>query len=639
MIQLSSIFGDYMVLQRDTENLIWGYSDQKSDVIVIIKDNITGEIVFDSKVTLSKDGLFELALEPYPAGGDFRFVITDADDKKSIDHITFGDVFICGGQSNMELPLQRTLERYEEEIKAAYDEDLRYFHVPEKYNFHHTEDLLEGGEWKYDKYPDNLDFGAVPYFAAVEIRKNKGVPVGIINTAIGGTPIKSWCCEETIRTLNMHVKEFEQCQDDEYVAETIKKDLDADMKWREEANRSFDDINESNRRGTVLMPGFFEDIPELAGKQMAIYMHKEIEVPASFVDQNCKLYLGALIDSDMTYLNGELVGETGYLYPPRIYRIAPGTLKEGTNRIDIKLLVFREQGGFMPGMHYMLKAESGEEISLEGEWSYEIAKRMPYLPNMTFFSYKATGVYNGMIYPLRRQKHRGIFFYQGESNIEEYRTYKMEFEACIRDWRKLWNDPEMPFIFVQLASWCEGKSVFGEKRACLAEEQRKCTHLPKTALVQAHDLGEYNELHPTNKKEVGRRIALAADDLVYGESKYVPGPEYIDVYRPKDQPLDHLEVEVTFNDELILSHGYGVIVDKDRDEENIRGFFYIVNGQRHVAEAEFIEPNKILLMIPKNAEAISYAWADSCTEANLYSKDRLPVVPFLKKRNKLSLKG
>ena len=643
MIKLSALFSDYMVLQRDIRNTIWGYSDQESDVLIFIKESKTGEIICDEKVYSDKknNGYFEIELAPLPAGGDYRITIIDAEDKKIIEHVTYGDVFIVGGQSNSELPLSRTLERYENELKGAYNESIRFFRVPERYNFHHTEEMLEGGSWRFVKEPELYDISAFAYFSACEIQQRENVPIGIYETGIGGTPIKSWCCEETMHRLGLYEDEFAQCQDDDFVKTTIEREIREDMEWRAEADKAFEQPLDNKQKGTVMMPGFFEDIPELANKIMAIFMHKSIDVPESFVDQECKLYLGALVDSDKTYLNGELVGETGYLYPPRIYKIKPGTLKPGINKIDIRLLVFRDQGGFMPGKDYKLKAASGEEISLEGEWEYEVAKEMPYLPNLTFFSYKATGVFNGMIYPLRTVKNRGVFFYQGESNVDDYRSYKTEFKSCIKDWRNLWKDPELPFIFVQIASWCEGRKKFGDKRAYLAEEQRKCTELDKTAMVQAYDLGEYNDLHPTNKKEVGRRVALAAEDLVYEDESYRPGPEAVDIVWNKNYEEGTNEIEITFSEELILSHGIGAEFDDSRDEKNIRGFYYIRNGERYDAEAEFTTPehNKVLVIIPKEADAVSYAWADSTLESNLYSKDRLPVVPFLNKKAVLSMKG
>ncbi|SNU09089.1 sialate O-acetylesterase [Lachnospiraceae bacterium] len=633
MINLSVLFADWMILQRDTDdNLIWGYSDKKSDVSIILKNSSNGDICFESKVSTNEDGLFETKIGSYGAGGDYIIEISDEDEKKTIEHVTFGDVFVCGGQSNMELMLNRTLERYEEELKTVYDENIRYFKVLEKYNFHNTEEMLTEGKWKYVQSPQIYDFGAVAYFLACELRKLEDVPIGIYNTAIGGTPIKSWCCEKTMHRLGLYEEEFEQCLDDEFVAETIKREAQEDISWRQEADEAFSQPLDNCQKGTVNMPSFFEDIPELAGKIMAIYMHKDVEVPESFTDQEVKLYLGALIDSDKTYVNGELVGETGYLYPPRIYKLSPGVLKKGKNRIDIRLLVFRDQGGFMPGMNYKLKTKSGEEISLEGEWDYEIVKEMPYFPNLTFFAYKATGVFNGMIYPLRRQKVLGVFFYQGESNVGDYKTYKEEFESCIKDWRDLWNNSDLPFIFVQIASWCEGRKKFGDMRAYLADEQRKCTELPQTAMVQAYDLGEYNDLHPTNKKEVGRRLALAAEDLVYGKEEYVPGPELREISWGANNNDGYIKVEITFSEDLILSHGIGVIVDDTRDEENIRGFHYIKDSERYEAEAEFLESDKVIVKIPADAEAVSYAWADSALEANLYSEDRLPVVPFYEKR-------
>ena len=630
MIRLSNVFSDWMVLQRDTfENMVWGYAEPDSYVsITLAKNNpVTGEaeIEFEGGVTIKNgDGYFEIVLRSFPAGGDYTLTVSDSKDAYEFKHITFGDVFVCGGQSNMELPLNRTLERYEEEIINTCDTDIRFFRVPEKYNFHGTEEMIENGSWKYAKMPEILDFGAVAYFTAQEIKNREGVPVGIYNTAIGGTPIKSWVGEKTMRALGLHEAEYEECKNDAWVKETIETEAKADMAWREDADKSFDADLSGNLSGTFSVPGFFEGTP-LGGKCLAVLFKKEFTLPEGWTEDEVKLYLGAIIDSDKVYVNGQYVGETGYLYPPRIYRIPKGVLKTGLNTIEIKLLVFRREGGFMPGKEYQLKRPDGETVSLSGDWEYTVAKEMPYIENLTFFSYKATGVYNCMIYPLRRQQCRGFFFYQGESNVDDYATYKDEFEAVIKDWRHIWRDDTLPFMFVQIAGFSDGnrKAYFG-RRSFFTEEQRKCTELPGTALIQAYDLGEFNDLHPTNKKEVGRRGALAAESLVYGRGAYVPGPEMKEVIW-KDGGA-----EVVFSEKLILSHGYGVITGPDRDEKNIIGFEYISDGRHIAAEAEFTAEDRVFVKFPADVkiEALTYAWTDSPLDANLYSEDRLPVVPF-----------
>lgn len=640
MIKLSRVFSDGMVLQRNIDdNIIWGYG--KGEITVKFFDKQNTEVM-STTVNAAEDGYFEAKLPNNPEFGDYKISIKDADETVEIKDITYGDVFVCGGQSNMELPLNRTWERYGDELEKASDPDIRFFRVPEKYNFHHTEELIEDGSWKSVKMPELLDFGAVAYFTAKEIKEREGIPIGIYNTAIGGTPIKSWCSEESMRRIGLHLEEFEKCQDDEYVKGIIKKDLEDDGAWREEADKSFSknlsgNLSE-NLSGTFNVPGFFEGT-ELGGKCAAIYFKKEFTLPADWKEEEAKLYLGAIIDSDKVYVNGEFVGETGYLYPPRIYKVPKGILKEGKNVIEIRLLVFRKEGGFMPGKEYQLKKSDGEIFSLEGEWEYTLAKEMPFLENMTFFSYKATGVYNGMIYPLRKQKCRGFFFYQGESNVDDYATYTEEFEAVIEDWRKLWGDESLPFMFVQIASFNDGnRAGYNGRRCLLTEAQRMCTELPNTAMVQAYDLGEFNDLHPTNKKEVGRRCALAAENLVYGKEKYIPGPEVSEVAWHKEE--GYLEVIFPEGTKLILSHGIGAEFGPDRDEEHVIGFKFRDAHSSDVvlAEAEIIAPNKVKVKLPENMEVaeLMYAWSDSPLDANLYSEDRLPVVPFCKKINNMT---
>jgi len=634
MIRVSSVFADRMVLQRDTrENTVWGYTDPGAEVSVGLRadapeDKETGS--FAGKTTAGEDGAFCVELPSRPGGGSYTLSIESGSGSLTFHELTFGDVFVCGGQSNMVLPLARTLERYEEELREFSEDGIRFFKVPEVFDFHGPHELIEGGAWYCARQPELLEFGAAAFFAAKELHEKTGVPIGIYNTAIGGTPIKAWASEESLHRLNLHEEEFELCRDDERVAFIQEYEAKEDAEWRRSAAEAFaadpfETEEERKAQGVFSVPGFFNG-PDLTGRPMAVRFWKEVELDEAWSRMESKLYLGALIDSDITLVNGETAGETGYLYPPRIYRLPEGRWRAGTNLIEIRLLVFRDRGGFMPGMHYKLRRADGVEISLEGEWQYRVVKEMRYLQNMTFFAYRATGVYNAMIHPLHRQQIRGFFFYQGESNVDSYETYQEEFEAVIGDWRKVWGKPELPFIFVQIAGFADGLTEYGERGAYLCEEQRKCTRLPATAMVQAYDLGEFNELHPTNKKEVGRRLALAAQALVYGEGSYRPGPQKKEILRTDDY------VEVTFDEPLILSHGIGVLTGPDRDETRVRGFVYFEDDKRYAAEAEQLSETKIRVFVPWKADAFGYAWNDCPLEANLYSADRLPVVPFLETR-------
>ncbi len=663
MIRLSGIFTDGLILQRDCENLVYGYADASSDVKVELKkhknkvsslDDICSEetnICFEGETTSDLNGYFEIILPKVEAGHNYEMRVSSVNATNScseeivIKDIAFGDVFLCGGQSNMQLQINRTLERYEEEIKNTHNEDIRIFTVPERFNFHHTEDMIEGGNWVKAVYPDILDLGATAYFSAKHIYAKHEVPIGIYNTAIGGTPIKAWMSEESVRKLNLHVDEFEECLDDEYVKETIEREYKEDQAWREDAYKPYEELDKNTNlnnedyekklsdigveSGVISLPGFFEG--SLSNRCMSICLRKKVYVDEAWLkleddadgDYAYKLYLGAIIDSDITYVNGERVGDTGYLYPPRIYKLKDGILKPGENTIEVRMVVFRNEGGFMPDMDYYLKNKRDETISLEGEWEYTVVKDMPYIENLTFFSYKPAGVFNGMIYPLRKQKVKSVIFYQGESNIEEYENYKIEFETAINDWRKVFAS-ELPFIYVQIAGFSEGKIRDTDLRARLSDEQYKCLELPYTAMVQAYDLGEYNELHPTNKNEVGRRISEAVEKVVYEGKTYNPGPKLVSVKKTNEGYV------CTFSEDLILSHGIDAKVSPDRDEENIRGFYFIVGGKRVEAKAKFGDSKNIILidLYDGNENALAYAWSDCPSEANLYSKDRLPVIPF-----------
>lgn len=610
-IKLSALFSDGMVLQRGTENEIWGYADADEEISVTLGD-------YREMCKSDDTGLFTVKMPPMQAGGPYVLSVKGEKEEVRVRDILLGDVFLLGGQSNMELPLSRCRERYEKEWDSFTTDKIRMFDVPKEYMFGGCRQELEKGQWVKAQGEDLAAFSGVGFFTAQEIIKKENVPIGLVQTAVGGTPLKTWTSEETVRELALDEWELAECLREGYLENTQTIELEREEMWRRRAMEKDEDETTS---GTIMVPDLFIEgaLKDFYG---GIRLTKKINVPADFIMQGepIKLYVGAMLDADVTYINGVKVGVTEYRYPPRIYPVSPEVLKEGENVLSIDMMVFRDTGGLMPGMRYELTC-GDKSISIEGEWEYEVIRRMAMLPNMTFFQYKAAALYQGMIYPLRRVKAKACLFYQGESNAERAHSYKTEFEAMVKDWRVLFGDKNLPFFQVQLAGFGDGRiDTKGVDWAVLRQKQYEAQEIPGVYMVQAYDLGEYYELHPTDKRSVGKRMALALQRQLYHKDVYGENPVAKNFLWKEDA------VTVSFAPEDTLLRAMG----------EVRGFgLALSNGEIVAAKAKLVGLSKVEVCLEgrENVQAITYAWNNCPTWANLYNQAGLPVVPFYQQKD------
>jgi sialate O-acetylesterase len=348
-----------------------------------------------------------------------------------------------------------------------------------------------------------------------------------------------------------------------------------------------------------------------------VWFRKEINVPGGMTGKFARLLLGAVVDRDSVYVNGVFAGTTGYRYPPRKYDIGPGLLREGKNIIVIRVINSSGKGGFVKDKPYQLVA--GEDtIDLKGNWQYKLGAVMDPLPPSTFFEYKPTGLFNGMISPIVNYTIKGVIWYQGEADAFRAKEYEKLFPALIMDWRKKWSQGNWPFLYVQLANFTEVRKQPGESDwAELREAQLKTLAVPNTGMAVAIDIGEWNDIHPLNKEDVGKRLALAAEKFAYGDSKIVySGPIY------KSIKIEKNKIIITF------SHiGSGLII-KNGDELK---YFAVAGANKKFEWAKaIIKDNKVIVWSDDiaNPVAVRYAWADNPEGANLYNKEGLPASPF-----------
>ena len=618
-IILPALVSDGMVLQRSEKIRIWGKAAPESELRLTFLEKQYG-------TATSAEGEWEITLNNLEPGGPFRMMIECNNEELIIHDIMVGDVWVLGGQSNMQIPVRRTLDLFADEVKDAFCPGIRSFLVPMVYDFHGPREELSGGSW-ISVTPDTIyDFSAIGYFFARKVYEKYKIPIGLLFTAIGGTPAEAWISEKTLMRFGRFEELLTLCKDDSYVNGTMKREELQNNLWYRELEEKdaglkdppgpwyIDDCDLSDWK-EIEVPLSFEGTELEKIKGGAIWFKKEIIVPGSMLKGPAKLVLGTVIDADDTYLNGVRIGGTGYLYPPRRYEIPEGLLREGRNTITVRLLVTQNIGGFVTDMPYALRA-NGQELPLSGIWSYKIGAITRAQQPTTFFQYKPTGLYNGMIYPLRKYAIKGVLWYQGESNDSYPYGYKEIFEAVITDWRKIWNIGTFPFLYVQLANYCPWrKEPEVSSWARLREEQRKALEVPETGMVVTIDKGMYNDLHPWDKKSVGERLALWAFHIVFGEDIVCSGPIY-----------DYMEKEGTVL-RLHFKHiGGGLITQGDRvNTLEICG----EDGVFYPAEATIELDTLVVTCKRVKAPAhVRYGWLNNPETANLYNIEGLPASPF-----------
>lgn len=618
-IKLPKLISNGVVLQRNEELKIWGWAAANEKVV--LKFNLK---VYST--TADATGNWVIVLPKQKAGGPYQMVF-EASNLVTISDVLFGDVWVCSGQSNMELPMERIKEKYSEEIKNATNSKIRQFLVADKYNFKKEETDFDSGSWISCSPKNVLDFSAVAYFFAKDIYAKEGIPIGLINTALGGSPVESWMSEKALKSFPEAYKEAEKYKNDALIEEITKSDQKRSDDWYAELNAKDKGLingkpvwNQSNIDATnwkeMAIPGYWAK-ESLGNVNGVVWFKKEFTVPKSFVGKSAKLVLGRIVDQDFVYVNDDFVGTTGYQYPPRRYEIGASILKEGKNTITVRVINSAGQGGFVLDKPYYL-AVGNETIDLNGMWKYKLGGEMKPLSGPTFIRWKPEGLYNAMIAPLLNFKIKGVIWYQGESNAGNPSNYKEAFSTMITDWRANWNQGDFPFLFVQLANYMETKSNPVESNwARLRQKQFETLTVPNTGMAVTIDVGEWNDIHPLNKQDVGKRLALQALKLGYGESKIVASSPSPDTFK-----FGNNQVLIDFKDV-----GKGLMV---KNGGYLKSFAISNDGKNFVwAKAEIID-NKVKVWNSeiKNPTVVRYAWADNPADANLFSKDGLPATPF-----------
>ena len=595
-VRLPRLVSDRMVLQRDVELKIWGWASPGEKVTVRFQGK-------HYNTETDATGSWQVLLPPQKAGGPFLLEVNE----RVIRDVLVGDVWLCSGQSNQETPIARLTEMFPE-INVSNNHMIRHYKVPTQNSVGGLkEDIAGNAGWHSAVASDVLNWTSLAYFFAQEAYDRYKVPVGMLVSSLGGSAIESWVSQKNLKMFPELV--FDKAALDSM--RLAKQDKGAG-KWQQ---KNMDDMDWA----TMEVPGYWRE--NGIHTRGTVWYRKTFSVPESMVGRHARLYMGTLVDSDSIFVNGTFVGFTSYTYPPRKYDIPAGVLTEGKNVITVRLTANSANGGFVKGKNYKIVGDDAE-IELTGTWKYKIGinqnEVVKYADRLKNLNKAGSGLYSGMIYPISNYQVKGTIWYQGESNTGRPQIYASLLEALIKDWRELWNMPDMPFLLVQLPNFMEkNDSPSDTGWARIREAQLKTAlNVPYTSLAVTYDVGEWNDIHPLNKKVVAQRLFLGARKLVYGEKITGSGPLY------KEMKVEGDKIILTFTE-----IGRGLIC---KEGKTLRHFAIAGEDQKFVWADAVIRGNKVIVSskIVKNPVAVRYAWSNNPEDANLCNKEGLLASPF-----------
>lgn len=618
-VRLPKLISDGMVLQRETPLKIGGWASVGEKVTLTFK----GQSV--STVT-NPEGKWEITLPAQKAGGPFEMEFI-ASNRILLKDILLGDVWLCSGQSNMEYPMNRLTDKYAQAIEKSENSLIRQFKVPQVFDFKVPHDDYPSGSWVAVNPQTILDFSAVAYFFARDLQEKYNVPIGILNASVGGSPAEAWMSVEALKKFPHYLAEAEKMKDQSYIDQIQTNERKAIGDWYATLNQTDKGLTsdptwkspsfDASSWPTMPIPSYWADhgLGEVNG---VVWFRKEIQVPASMTGKPVRLLLGRIVDADSVFINGKFVASTSYQYPQRNYLVPAGVLQTGKNTMVVRVINNSGRGGFVKDKPYQLFTES-DTILLSGNWQVQLGCTMPPAPGQTAINWKPTGLYNGMLAPANKYTLKGAAWYQGESNAERYEEYTQLLTALITDWRLKRNQGAFPFIIAQLPGFMEAKDQPSESSwASFRNAQLKTLSVENTALTVNIDLGEWNDIHPQNKEEVGRRISMASQKVAYGEKKVVySGPIYQSMKKGRNQ------IVLSFS-----NTGSGLVV---KGGGELREFAIAGADGKYVWAKAKIKGNKVVVWneTVTKPSAVRYAWADNPKGANLFNKEGLPASPFI----------
>lgn len=621
LFKLPPIISDGMVIQQNKPICFWGFDEPNQTLRV----SFGNEVV---ETTANEKGSWKVYFNERAAGGPYSALISGSEER-SLSDIYIGEVWLAGGQSNMEMLLDRAHDRYEKEIATMQLPLVREFQVPIEFDFSGPQDLPKlSGQWRTATPENTLTMSALGTFFAENLHHKLTVPVGILMTAVGGTPIEAWMDADDLAGYPEATAKLEKLRTPGWIEDITSRDEKRAQEWYEKVN-TLEKVQDRHYHWTepayddsdweeITVPGMVKGT-SLGVEAGSIWFRHNFEVNnLELFPNKARLNLGAFIDYDEVWLNGVSIGKTEYRYPPRKYPVPNGVIQAGENVIAIRLLINGENGGFVggAGKEYLLEGE-GEPIDLTGVWKAKRVTKVSALGQMTYIQYGPTGVHNSMLYPLKHYPIAGFLFYQGESNTGTPGEYADLMKRMVARWRLNWNDHTLPFLYVQLTNYLDPLAqtddrMWGELRLGQAEVEQT---VPATSMTVSIDVGEANDLHPHNKKTLADRMAADALHMHYKKEEKVIKPQLKDVVQVQDKLI------LSFNAEI------------HQKNENTYSEVLTADSEWQVVPA-VADHATVTLSLPNESDIIGvrYAYLNNPENPAFFSEDGYPVGPFLWKK-------
>ena len=621
-LKLPSVISDNMVLQRDMDVPIWGWADPKTKVTLKFMDQ-TKSIISDA------EGCWKLFLDPMQATDKPQKMLIESNDKIiTLKNILVGEVWVCSGQSNMEWPMFG-LKNPEKKMAGATDSKIRFIAV-NKFNFkpYECDDCI--ADWQECSPQSIKNRTAVGYYFACELRKKLDVPVGLIESFFGATRIETWMPAKTLNKWPEHKKELAELAKYKNNEKFNLLKNQEKKGWFKELKK-FDKGFEKNWMDTdtslkdwkkIQLPASWNSVKSLKDFKGSVWFRKNFSIPKSWENKSLVLELAAIEEFNVTWLSGK---EIGLRQMPDMswyhcrYEIKNSDFKVGKNSIVVCNYNKNLAGGLTGPKHIMRifpKGEREKAIPLSGEWLYKkgySGRELPEPPvSLSIARNTLSALYNSMIAPVIPFGIRGAIWYQGESNRANPDDYREMFPDMIKSWRKNWDQGDFPFYFAQIAPFNYNEKI---SSALLQEAQLLTLKTTNTGMAVTMDIGDLNDIHPKNKKDVGYRLALWALAKDYGFTNIIfSGPIY------KKMKVD--------GNKIILNFDYANGL-KTRDRKPPSHFEIAGDNNKFVPAIAEIINEKIVVFSDKIKKpvAVRYGWSDTA-EPNLCNKENLPASSF-----------
>ncbi len=623
-VKLPAVFSDNMVLQQKSKVKIWGSSSNQEEVTVSPSWSKKKYVV-----PVQDDGHWSAYVSTPSFGGPYDIQIDDGQ-QLVLKNILIGEVWVCSGQSNMEMPLAGwgNINNFKEEIAAANFPDIRFLQVQHTTRNRPVQDAeVQYGGWVAVTPQTIAEFSATAYFFARELYEKTGIPIGLIHTSWGGTVAEAWTSTETLNKIPDFQSAIQRLTSadaqaeyehelhvwNQIMAQHDEGQQDGEFGWlsHKTADSDWSVMQLPTLWDTDILPNF----------DGVVYFRKEIQLPKHWIGEKLYLQLGMIDDEDVTYWNGKQVGTTQGYNQNRVYEI-PASLVQSTD-VTIAVRVFDSGGGggiYGEAAQFNVVGPNGEYLSLASDWKYKIGvdlAKLPEMPTSNEGPNRPTVLYNAMIHPFTPFKIRGAIWYQGESNADRAHQYRKLFPDLIRDWRTHWNQGDFPFYYVQLANFMHKEpQPIASAWAELRDAQKGALQLPNTGMAVIADIGDADDIHPKNKQEVGRRLALIALKKTYKKAIVFSGP-ILRSFVEKNGAI-HLTFDPV-----------GKRLINRNEEPRLTGFTIAGEDQVFYNAEALLHGDKVIVKASQVSKPVSvrYGWTNN-PDLSLYNDAGLPASPF-----------